>query len=179
MRAFVLFFVLIPLLAAPVAKAQDRDVDARIRNALSAAPLSVSQGAQVMEMNGTVLREGLNGWVCIPDDPALANNSPMCVDAAWLEFLDAWMKKRAPRVTTVGIGYMLQEDFPSSNTDPFATGPTPENQWVANSGPHIMVIFPNTSALAGYATDPRNGGPWVMWAGTPYAHVMVPAAPRR
>jgi hypothetical protein len=23
-------------------------------------------------------------------------------------------------------------------------------------------------------TDSKNGGPWVMWAGTPYAHLMIP-----
>jgi hypothetical protein len=39
-----------------------------------------------------------------------------------------------------------------------------------------MVIAPNTEALAGITTDPESGGPWVMWAGTPYAHIMVPVA---
>ena len=26
----------------------------------------------------------------------------------------------------------------------------------------------------GLSTDPKNGGPWVMWKGTPYAHIMAP-----
>ena len=26
--------------------------------------------------------------------------------------------------------------------------------------------------------DPDNGGPYVMWKGTPYAHLMVPVGPR-
>ena len=30
--------------------------------------------------------------------------------------------------------------------------------------------------LGSYSTDPKNGGPWVMWKGTPYAHIMVPVA---
>jgi hypothetical protein len=25
-----------------------------------------------------------------------------------------------------------------------------------------------------YKTDPHQGGPWIMWAGTPYEHLMVP-----
>ena len=33
--------------------------------------------------------------------------------------------------------------------------------------------------LAGISTDPRSGGPWVMWADTPYAHVMVPMPENR
>jgi hypothetical protein len=28
--------------------------------------------------------------------------------------------------------------------------------------------------LASLPTDPNNGGPWVMWKGTKYAHIMVP-----
>jgi hypothetical protein len=37
-----------------------------------------------------------------------------------------------------------------------------------------MVIVPDNAMLEGFPTDPHNGGPYVMWAGTPWAHVMVP-----
>jgi hypothetical protein len=30
--------------------------------------------------------------------------------------------------------------------------------------------------LDAFPTDPKSGGPWVMWKGTPYAHLMVPVA---
>jgi len=30
--------------------------------------------------------------------------------------------------------------------------------------------------LDAFSTDPKNGGPWVMWKGTPYAHLMVPVS---
>jgi hypothetical protein len=33
---------------------------------------------------------------------------------------------------------------------------------------------PDLASLAGTPTDPANGGPYVMYAGTPYAHVMAP-----
>ncbi len=29
-----------------------------------------------------------------------------------------------------------------------------------------------------FSTDPHNGGPYVMWKGTPYAHLMVPIGSR-
>src|SRR5581483_3326141 len=35
------------------------------------------------------------------------------------------------------------------------------------------------SNVDAYATDPKSGGPWVMWKGTPYAHVMVPVSPTK
>ena len=33
-------------------------------------------------------------------------------------------------------------------------------------------------ATGGLSTDPHNGGPYVMWKGTPYAHIMIPVADR-
>ena len=52
---------------------------------------------------------------------------------------------------------------------------TPDNHWSLH-GPHMMILVPDTKALAGISTDPKNGGPYVMWAGTPYAHIMAPTA---
>lgn len=40
-------------------------------------------------------------------------------------------------------------------------------------------ILPDKALLAGLSTDPRNGGPWLMWHDTPYARVMIPTAPIR
>jgi hypothetical protein len=149
-----------------------------IANALSAAPPSVSSAAKVMLMDGTVLRPGTNGWTCFPDDAAVPNNSPMCLDAAWLDFFDAYMHRRTPDGHGVGIGYMLQGDMPVSNTDPFATGPAADNQWLQEGVPHIMLIVSDAGLLELLPEDPHNGGPWVMWKGTPYAHVMVPTVGR-
>jgi hypothetical protein len=42
-----------------------------------------------------------------------------------------------------------------------------------------MMVFPDSKTLDGLPTDPNAGGPWVMWKGTPYAHLMIPTAPRR
>ena len=44
------------------------------------------------------------------------------------------------------------------------------------TGPHVMIAPTNPAQLAGMSTDPNNGGPWVMFAGTPFAHVMMPVA---
>ncbi len=79
----------------------------------------------------------------------------------------------------MGFSYMLQGDMPVSNVDPFAAGPTADNEWLPNAGPHVMILVPDARMLEGISTDPHNGGPWVMWKGTPYAHIMVPTPPRR
>ena len=38
----------------------------------------------------------------------------------------------------------------------------------------MIVIVPNPEELEGLSADPYNGGPFVMWKGTPYVHIMVP-----
>ena len=43
------------------------------------------------------------------------------------------------------------------------------------TGPHLMIIVPK-ELLQGITDDPSQGGPYVMWGDTPYAHIMVPVA---
>jgi hypothetical protein len=38
-----------------------------------------------------------------------------------------------------------------------------------------MMIVSDAAVTEDLPTDPENGGPWVMWKGTPYEHVMIPA----
>jgi len=161
------------LLAIPsLALAQDKQK--MIEGALSAAPESVSGDATVMDWENTVLREGTNGWVCLPDMPQSTGYDPMCLDEPWLNWADAWMNKKEPSYTKMGFGYMLMGGSPDSNTDPYAEGPTADNEWMHEGAPHLMIVVPNSPALEGLPTDPSGGGPWVMWRDTPYVHIMVP-----
>jgi hypothetical protein len=157
----------------------------KIANAMAAAPAGIAKNATIMDWAATPggkprqLRAGANGWVCYPSTPTqlqgAGGEDPMCLDKQWQSWSESWMNKTTPRVTGSGIAYMLRGDKGASNTDPFATGPTPTNQWIA-SPPHLMVLFEDPTLLGNFPTDPMNGGPWVMWKGTPYAHLMVPVS---
>jgi len=140
----------------------------------SAAPASLSKHATIMDRDGKVLRKGTNGWTCVPDDPNTPGTDPMCMNEPWIDFIDAVKNKRKPTYTRVGIAYMLQGDRPVSNTDPYATEPKPGEGWIEGLGAHIMMLVPDVEALKNVSTDSKNGGPWVMWADTPYAHLMIP-----
>ncbi len=164
--------MLISVSACSPSAAQDNA--AIIANALEAAPASISEHAAVMDWSGTTLREGTNGWVCFPDPPNM-EAAPMCMDEPWMTWANAWQSKTAVEIDRPGIAYMLMGDAGASNTDPHATGETADNEWVV-SGPHLMLIVPDPASLAAIGTDPAQGGPWVMWDGTPYAHVMIPVA---
>ena len=43
----------------------------------------------------------------------------------------------------------------------------------AELGGHLMILLPGGD-YSGISTEAYNGGPWIMWAGTPYVHLMVP-----
>jgi hypothetical protein len=139
----------------------------------SAAPASLSKNATIMDREGRVLRKGTNGWMCVPDNPDTPGTDPMCMNEPWVGFGEAVKNKRNPTYTHVGIAYMLQGDRPVSNTDPHAKEPKPGEDWVEGLGAHIMVLVPDQASLKNLSTDSKNGGPWVMWAGTPYAHIMI------
>jgi hypothetical protein len=151
-----------------------------IASAQSAAPASVSAKATIVQMDAkggmTVLRKGSNGWTCMPDAPATPGPDPMCFDANAGKWAEAWAGHKNPPDGAVGLMYMLEGGTDASNTDPYATKPTASNAWI-KTGPHIMIVG-SKEVLAGYpaGATPDTAAPYVMWAGTPYAHLMVPVA---
>jgi hypothetical protein len=149
-----------------------------IESAMAAAPASVAGNATIAQAaaDGTmqVLREGSNGWTCMPDNPATPGPDPMCGDANAMEWAHAWMTKGTPAAEKPGFMYMLAGGTDASNTDPYAKAPTEGNNWV-ETGPHVMVVG-SSAILTGYPSGgkPDTKAPYVMWAGTPYAHLMIP-----
>jgi hypothetical protein len=172
--------------AAPPAPAgpEPGTTEWKIQNAMSAAPAAVAAAAAVLETPTSPdsqpreLRAGTNGWTCLTDNPGSPGNDPMCVDQQFWNWAGAWLSRRTPNITGVGIGYMLQGGSDASNTDPFKMQPDSGQPWV-DTGPHVMVVVPNVRALADLPTDHSSGGPYVMWQNTPYAHIMVPIRPAR
>jgi len=150
-----------------------------IENAMSAAPPAIGDHATIMDWPATPtgqptqVRAGTNGWTCFPDMPNTPSNDPMCLDGEFLKWAQAWMTHTPPHLTNVGLSYMLQGSADADNADPFKVQPDSGKQWVI-TGPHIMIAPLNAAQLSGMSTDPNSGGPYVMFAGTPYAHVMMP-----
>ncbi len=150
-----------------------------ITNALSAAPENVAANATVIAFgaDGKVrtLREGSNNFTCIPDDPTNPANDPLCVDKNGWEWVMAWVGKTELPKGKVGFAYMLQGGTTPSNVDPYATKPLESMGWMQEP-PHVMVMnygdafqdYPKPGEMADMTQ------PWVMWAGSPYEHLMLP-----
>jgi hypothetical protein len=149
-----------------------------IKRAESAAPPAVASGAAIYAADDKgamrTLREGKNGFWCMPDNPASPGPDPMRGDANSMEWAMAWIEKKEPPKGKVGFMYMLSGGTDGSNTDPYATKPEEGNNWV-ETGPHVMIVNA-MDMMKGYPADPKpdTSKPYVMWAGTPYAHLMIP-----
>lgn len=179
--ALAVVFVPVLALAQPTqAGSPLRTTSAKIANAILAAPTSISANATILDWPAkegdapAVLRAGTNGWSCFPDYPMTEGNDPMCVDSVWTDFFGALMAHKPPTVSRVGIAYMVAPGGAwGSNTDPYASKQAPDNEWGFDP-PHVMIAVPDTKALEGLPTKRQGSQPWVMFAGTPYAHIMVP-----
>jgi hypothetical protein len=68
---------------------------------------------------------------------------------------------------------MLRGGGSPSNTDPFAKNPSTGKKWMQEP-PHLMLFGAKLDPKI-FSTDPHSGGPWIMWASTPYEHLMIPA----
>ena len=163
------------LLASATATAGE-SAEAKIARAMTAAPAAVSAEATIMDTDGTILREGSNGWTCLPDTNP-GDHAPMCNDAVWMKLMGMMMGGPEYVPDRIGISYMLQgepEGYGVSNSNPAHHDHRSADDYV-ETGPHLMIVVPK-EMLKGITNDPNVGGPYVMWGDTPFAHIMVPVA---
>jgi len=167
-----------PAKKAPAAAKAPSDAQ-MIASAMSAAPASVAKDATIATMDESgqmkILRKGSNAFTCMPDEPSTPGPDPMCLDANAMQWVNALLGHKDPPAGKVGFMYMLAGGTDSSNTDPYAKGPTKDNHWI-KTGPHVMVVGADASFYDAYpkGADPDTKQPYVMWAGTPYQHLMAP-----
>ena len=92
----------------------------KIARAMTAAPAAISAEATVMDTDGTILREGSNGWTCLPDTKP-GDHAPMCNDAVWMKLMGMMMGGDEYVPDRIGISYMMAGEPDGagvSNSDP-------------------------------------------------------------
>ena len=177
---WLLCFVTVAWGQDPVPKRPDRA--ALIASAESAAPEAIAKHATIVDWPAkpaghfVMVRQGDNGWTCMPDRLDTPANDPMCMDAVWMEWMHAALEGRPAKIDRVGLAYMLQGGSAADQRDPFRTSPPPgkETYFV---GPHIMVLLPDIKQLAGVSHDVYNGGPFVEALERDHPIILMPVAP--
>jgi hypothetical protein len=149
----------------------------KIARAMSAGPPAIAKNATIADMDAsgkmTVLRKGTNGFTCVPGHPGTVGDDAFCADEAAMQWGNDWMAHKAkPTITKPGIIYMFAGGTDWSASDPWATKGTPIKE-----PPHWMIMWPYTAKAAGLPTAAKDTGTWIMWAGTPYAHLMINGKP--
>jgi hypothetical protein len=149
----------------------------KIARAMSAGPADIAKTARIVDTDAqgtmTILREGDNGFTCMPGNLKVVGDPPMCADAASMQwFADAKAHKPKPTNSVPGITYMLAGATQRSDSDPYDTTSPP-----ITVGPHWMIMWPFNPKATGLPTIHRPTGAYIMWAGSPYAHVHIMGRP--
>jgi hypothetical protein len=152
-------------------------VEVRIARAMSAGPTDVAKSAKIVDTdahgNTVVLREGNNGFTCMPGNPKVVGEPPMCVDAPSMQwFADAKVHKPRPTNTVPGITYMLAGATQRSDSDPHDMTSMP-----IEVGPHWMIMWPFDPKTTGLPATHKPTGAYIMYAGSPYAHLHIMGRP--
>ena len=162
---------------AQSAASEEESTQAKIQRALSAGPPNVTKEATVAEADTKgrlkILRPGTNDFTCMPGDPKGVGMPPMCEDKVAMQWnSDFETHKPKPTTTGPGIEYMLAGATQRSDSDPFDKTSPP-----IRIGPHWMILWPFDPATSGLPTVHKPTGAYIMWAGTPWAHVHIMGAP--
>lgn len=143
-----------------------------IAKAKTAAPESIVNEATIVMMqekgDAKTLQTGSNGFTCL----VTPDGTPACADANGMEWMKAIRAKATPPDKT-GFIYMMAGDTGTSNHDPYATD---KSHWV-QTGPHVMIVGTAARDMASIypsTLDPDPSQAYVMYPGTPYAHLMIP-----
>ena len=152
----------------------------------TAAPSYIAKDATVLNEKMEMLREGTNGWTCLPVNPRGMSDPengwkdaheamPLCGDAEVFKWISAYLSDEIPDMDYDGYAWMLHGDMGEDNSTPkvMSKNDAKEGHWI-ESGPHLMRMPKDPSSLDGMTTDFNSGAPYVMFSGTPYAHTMYP-----
>lgn len=157
--------------------------DQLINLALSGAPPHIAKEATVMIPgdDGKLMevKKGINGFTCVPDDPGTPIEDPICSDEAAFQWVNSLMNNDPKPANTVpGISYMAKGGAHWEKDGKILMKEELGAKMVKEP-PHWMVFWPFDSKASGIPSLPNPGGVWVMFDGTPYAHLMIYQDPNK
>jgi len=161
--------------------ASQADVD----TALLAAPANLKEQATVVkwkpDFTYATLRKGTNRLVCY-DRSGFPLQQPFSIQCTSI----ANLEREAQNLKAQALGDRVKSEAMLNAMEQDGTRIKPEfgSVWYILAGPdreharpedHITIAVPGaTTASLGLPDNPRQGGAWIMNAGTTKAHIMVP-----
>ena len=176
------------LIAAPLTAQSSRD--AQVAAAVLAAPADRQAGARVLGYDEagklTVLREGSNDMICLADNPAIPTFHVACYHESLEPCMARGRSARAEGVPEQQVDSVRFREIAAGKltmpAQPAAlwqlSGPAgswnPATNEVTGARPPLYVVYIPfaTEASTGLPAKPAPGLPWIMFPGTPKAHIM-------
>jgi hypothetical protein len=168
-------------------------VAAQITAAVLPLPAEMRPGATVLGYNNTstlsVLRKGSNGMTCLAPDPKRPNFHVACYHDSMEPFMLRGRQLRAAgtkedsvdvvRFAEAKAGKIVMPKLPASLYS--LTGPWESFDQATGAAPSARRLFVvyvpyATAETTGLSTQPKASEPWLMFAGTPKAHIMFVAS---
>ena len=174
-----LTFMLI-LLVSLGAGAQEPDNRKRIDEALLALPDELRNGASVAYFEAgkrVVLLEGDNGIVCQPDDPEVPGFAVWCYPKSHDAYARRWYALAAQGHDREAVDAMIANEIKSKTLEwpDAAVNYNLRGGSLDTAVPLTVVYMPYaTGASVGITEDRQFNRPWLMLAGTAFAHIMIP-----
>jgi len=184
-----MFFLVLAMAATPAAP-QIPAQEAQIAAAVLAAPEAQRAGATVLGYTAdgdlVTLRQGENELVCLGDDPADDRFSVACYHESLEPYMARGRQLTAEGTTDGGERNRIRWQEAEAGTLAMPTAPAtlyvltgsgldPATGEVADSYLRYVVYVPGaTLESTGLPAGPTGpGGPWLMYPGTPGAHIMI------
>jgi hypothetical protein len=190
-RSSFVYAVAVCAIASPNVRAQSSEpippAKQQIAEAVTALPDELRAGAAVLGYNAdrklVSLREGKNDMICLAPDPAAKAFHSACYHRGMEPFMARGRALRdqgvkgaqvdTVRFAEVKSGKLKMPTQPSmlyqifgGTFDP-ATEKVTGGQWL-----YVTYIPFATPATTGLSAKPSEKGPWIMFPGTPKAHIM-------
>ena len=155
----------------------------KIASAKSAGPEAIASAATVLDVSvdpPKALQKGTNGLVCY-DRSGFAQQAPFSVQCTSI----ANLERVAQNLKAEALGDKTKSEAMLKDLESKGQRVKPEygSMWHSVAGPdreratrhHAMIAVPGaTTQSTGLPDNPRQGGAWIMNAGTSKAHIMVP-----
>jgi hypothetical protein len=182
MKRFALFVIGVLAVSAPTFA---QTPDEAIEKALAPAPRQMKEGATVIkwkpDFTYDTLRKGTNRLVCY-DQSGESTEQPFSVQCTSIANLDRVAQNK--KFEAMADKAARQAALDAAEKDGTRVKPEFGSVWYTMSGAdratartHITIAVPGATAQSlGLPDNPRQGGVWIMNAGTSTAHLMTPGS---
>jgi hypothetical protein len=180
MKRIVLCVLALAAVSAPASAQAPNDA---IDKALLAAPANLKEGATVIRWKSDftydTLRKGTNRLVCF-DKSGLPQQQPFMIECTSIANLDRVAQNL--KFEAGGDKNKTQALIDGAEKDGTRVKPEYGSVWYHVMGPdreharnHMTIAVPGaTTQSTGLPDNPKQGGVWIMNAGTTTAHLMTP-----